>query len=81
MGDLTTHGGGRAKRFSWTCHGGLVEITNENGRRLSYHLDEILKIYDWIFQNFGNGWFPLANNVAKLGTNDEIPGLGVAVLS
>ncbi|MBJ6749880.1 hypothetical protein [Geomonas anaerohicana] len=81
MSDLTTHGGGKARRFSWACHGDLIAIVNEKGRTHTYHLDEVFRIYSWLFQKFDNGWFPLANNVKKLGGNEEIAGLGVAILS
>lgn len=75
-----THGGRKAKRFTWEFHNDYVTIRNENGRQEEYGLTEIFKIINWLWERFVSGWFPLANNVEKLGHNQEIDGLGVAIL-
>jgi hypothetical protein len=75
-----THGGRNAKHFVWVYNNDIVKITNENGRKEEYSLAEILAIFNWLVLKFGITWFPLANNVAKLGRNEESDGLGVAIL-
>jgi hypothetical protein len=77
---LTTHGGRKAKCFDWMFRSDVVKIKNENGRQEEYSLDEILAVLNWLTDRFGAGWFPLANNVEKLGHNEEADGLGVAIL-
>ncbi len=77
---LVTHGGSKAKRFEWTLEKGQVKILNENGRKEEYSLGEIINILNWLEVRFGSEWFPLANNVAKLGQRIEINGLGVSIL-
>jgi hypothetical protein len=77
---LITHGGGKAKRFDWGFRNDFVKIENENGRQEEYSLAEILAVLNWLTNKFGTGWFPLANNVEKLGRDEEADGLGVAIL-
>lgn len=78
---LETHGGGRkAKSFEWEFQDDYVRIKNKNERREDYPLTEILDVLNWLTEIFRSGWFPLANNVAKLGKGTEIDGLGVAIL-
>jgi len=74
-----THGG-KHIHFEWGLENDLLTIVNENGRIHKYHLDEIIKIIQWLKEEFGDNWFPLANNVAKLGDGTEKNGLGVAIL-
>jgi hypothetical protein len=80
MDMLITHGGGKAKRFDWVCCGDYVIIDNENRRHEEYSLVEILAVINWLADRFGSGWFPLANDVGKLGRGEEADGLGVAIL-
>ena len=77
---LITHGGGKAKRFDWVSRDDYVIIKNENERQEQYSLAEILAIINWLAHRFGSGWFPLANDVGKLGRGEEVDGLGVAIL-
>jgi hypothetical protein len=76
---LITHGG-KARRFEWKYQGNETIITNENGRTHLYSVGEIYDIINWLTQKFGADWFPLANNVEKLGNGKEVDGLGVAIL-
>jgi hypothetical protein len=46
-----------------------------------YQLDDILAIMNWLQKEFGTKWFPLANDVQKLGNGTEVTGLGVAILN
>jgi hypothetical protein len=77
---LVTHGGGKAKRFNWVLQDDYVKIKNENGRQEEYPLGEIFDVMNWLKEKFGLSWFPLANNVEKLGQGTEVDGLGVAIL-
>jgi hypothetical protein len=77
---LMTHGGHRAKRFEWSFHDDYIRIKNENHRLEEYSLEEVSAILQWLADRFGLDWFPLANNVEKLGNGEEIDGLGVAIL-
>lgn len=74
-----THGG-RAKIFQWQFHNNQIIITNQDGRNHLYSVVEIYNIMNWLNHRFNYGWFPLANNVEKLGNGSEIDGLGVAIL-
>ena len=75
----TTHGG-KNIQFRWFLEDDLLIIKNEKGRVHRYSLDEIVEILQWLEQQFGQSWFPLANNVAKLGKGTEKLGLGTAIL-
>jgi hypothetical protein len=75
----TTHGG-KNIQFRWFLEDDLLIIKNEKGRVHQYSLGEIVKILQWVEHKFSQDWFPLANNVAKLGKGTEKPGLGTAIL-
>ena len=77
---LMTHGGRRAKRFDWAFRNDYVRIKNENERQEEYSLAEIFAVLGWLTHRFGADWFPLANNVEKLGHDEEADGLGIAIL-
>lgn len=77
---LLTHGGRKAKRFNWALQDDYVKIKNENGLQHEYPLGEIFDVTNWLTEKFGLSWFPLANNVEKLGQDTEVDGLGVAIL-
>lgn len=80
---LHTRGGpGKRIHFDWWFDENLkeIKIESEKGRHHSFSLDEILSIIVTIKTEFGTGSFPLANNVAKLGTGTEVRGLGTIIL-
>jgi len=77
---LVTHGGRKAKRFNWGFQDDYVKIKNENGRQEKYPVGEIFDLMNWLMEKFCLSWFPLANNVEKLGQGTEVDGLGVAIL-
>jgi hypothetical protein len=77
---LMTHGGRKAKHFDWGFRNDYVKIKNENERQEEYSLAEIFAVLGWLTDRFGPDWFPLANNVEKLWNDEEIDGLGVAIL-
>jgi len=76
---LTTHG--KKICFDFHLENDLLVIKNEKGRIHKYHIEEVINIIDWLCEEFGEYWFPLANNVQKLGNGTENSGLGVAILS
>ncbi len=75
---LYTHGG-KTRTFQWRFANDLLTIENELGRIHEYQLAEIYNILQWLQCEFHNDWFPLANNVEKLGNGTEKKGLGVAI--
>jgi len=76
----TTHGE-RHKTFEWKLIGDNIRIKNEEGREHIYSLSETYTIIQWLGGNFGNDWFPLANNVESMGSGEEKDGLGMAILN
>ena len=76
----TTHGG-RRKGFGWRLAGNQIHIKNDDGREHFFSLSETYQIIQWLKGNFGNNWFPLANNVELLGKGKEKNGLGKAILN
>ena len=76
---LQTHGGKKVS-FTWNLIGDVLVIENEKGRIHKYQLDEIVSIIAWLQNEFGDKWFPLANDVRKLGNGSEVAGLGTAIL-
>ena len=75
---LYTHGG-KSRTFQWRFVNDLLTIENEFGRIHEYQLAEIYNILQWLQCEFHNEWFPLANNVEKLGNGTEKKGLGAAI--
>jgi len=75
---LYTHGG-KSRTFQWRFANDLLTIENEFGRTHEYQLVEIYNILQWLQCEFHNEWFPLANNVEKLGNGTEKKGLGIAI--
>ena len=73
-----THG--KKVQFNWFLKNEKLTISNQKGRTHEYSLDEIFKVLRWLEKEFGQSWFSLANNVAKLGKGTEKPGLGSAIL-
>lgn len=73
-----THGG-RAKGFKWEFQQDVVEIKNEDGKIHAYSIGEITAVCTTLLQEFGHGWFPLANNVEKMYKGTEIHGLGSTI--
>ena len=75
-----THGGGNAVSFDWQLSGDALEIfkTSDPSYR-NYTRNDLIQACRWLFSTFGQGWFPLANNVQLLGNGTEQNGLGVAL--
>ena len=76
---LRTHGG-KSIQFDWCFEKDLLIIKNEKGRIHKYKLEDIFQILTWLEKEFGSNWFPLANNVEKLGNGTEKKGFGVAII-
>jgi hypothetical protein len=78
-----TRGGERKrKRFRWKYEPTrrTVRIINEHGRKHEYTVAEIVNVLKILSARFGGRWFPLANNVEKLGNGTERTGLGTTIL-
>ena len=76
--------GGPNKRiiFKWWINANhrTLMIHTENDRQHEFPVDEILEILRRTRAEFGNSYFPLANNVKKLGNGTEARGLGTIIL-
>ena len=57
-----------------------ISIKNEDGKIHEYSVHEIENILKNLKVRFGNGFFPLANNVEKLHKGSERLGLGRMIL-
>lgn len=79
---LTTRGPvAGAIRFRYEYTNGNILIVNENSREHQFKSHKTEEILVSIYKQFGKDWFPLANNVEKLGNDMEIPGLGMTILN
>ncbi|MGQ0604380.1 MAG: hypothetical protein ACT4QE_22080 [Anaerolineales bacterium] len=76
--------GPAAKRRSFAWHFDpmlkRVLVENDRGRRHEFTLQEIQEILRVVHGSFGTSFFPLANNVQKLGDGTEKWGLGSIIL-
>jgi hypothetical protein len=80
--NLETRGGdGKRKAFKYNISENKLTIINENNRKDVFIFDEIYSILKYLYDEFGMNCFPLANNVEKLGNNEEAPGSGMAILN
>lgn len=79
----TTRGSAsRRRHFNWTYDSptrSLVAV-NDRHRALSYDIEKILEILRALQTQFGNEFFPLANNVVLLNRGEEKPGLANTIL-
>ena len=78
-----THGPAhRRRRFVWHFDNGrkLLHIRNEDDLEHEYSLEEVQAILRMLYSHFRMDYFPLANNVERLGNGTEQMGLGVAIL-
>jgi hypothetical protein len=73
-----THGG-RQRHFEWWLDGMTLRIRNTHGLEHRYGLAEVIGVLAKLHNEFGTGWFPLANNVEKLNRGTENAGLGSAI--
>ena len=78
----TRGGKNKRKRFGWEYDPRTMRILieKEDGRRHEFPVQEIESILRSLQAEFGNGFFPLANNVEKLSNGSERPGLGKIIL-
>jgi hypothetical protein len=72
----------RRRRFMWHYDRQLhkICIENENGLPHKYTLIETHAVLASLHRQFGNEFFPLANNVEWMGNGTEKPGLGMAIM-
>lgn len=78
---LITRGpGAKAKNFCYEYTGSNILIRNKENKEYHFEKHKAEEILTSLYRQFGNNWFPLANNVQKLGNGTEIPGLGRTIL-
>jgi len=78
---LETRGGKRRRRrFGYRVTENALEIENVNGRVDVFPFGELHAILQSLRMQFEDRWFPLANNVEKLGNGTERAGLGRTIL-
>jgi hypothetical protein len=72
----------RAISFESQYADSILHICSLDERHIqhSYSVIEIFLILKSLHQQFGQDYFPLANNVERLGHRDEQPGLGMTIL-
>lgn len=73
---------GHRKMFRWEFESGSDQlfIESDEGIKHEYSLTEIQRILERLNEEFGDGFFPLGNDVAKLGNGTEVAGLGNTIL-
>ena len=77
-----TRGGPRkSKYFRWCWDGQTLHIHRENQKHQhdEFPRAELENILKDLEGQFRSGWFPLANNVAKMPKGTEKPGLGMTI--
>ena len=62
----TKGGKNQKKYFNVTTIKSGIEISNNEGRIISYSFGEIKNILDSLYIKFNKNWFPLSNNVEKI---------------
>lgn len=78
---LTTRGSNaQAVSFNYEYTDSHILIRTENNREHLFEDYKAEEILTSLYRQFRNGWFPLANNVEKLGKSNEISGLGMTIL-
>lgn len=80
---LSTRGGpNQAIAFDAKYHNEILHIYRADEQIVlhSYSATEIYQILQSLQKQFGQEYFPLANNVERLGHGDERPGLGMTIL-
>ena len=73
-----THGGAGSRSFRWWWEGATLHICRQNGWRDQFLMAELAEILKSLEDQFGSGWFPLANNVEKMWNGTEKPGFGAS---
>ena len=71
--------GAKEKSFSWEWDGKTLDIRRENGHHDEFSIKELHRILKSLEDQFQTGWFPLANDVAKMPKGTEKPGLGMTI--
>ena len=70
----------KRKRFWWWWNGTLhICRENRNRQHDEFSIAELERILEDLEGQFRSGWFPLANNVAKMPNGTEKPGLGMTI--
>lgn len=72
--------GGKHRIFGYRINSDTLIIENINNRQDVFGFKELYSILTELYREFGTDWFPLANNVQKMGNGTERPGLGCTIL-
>ena len=67
-------------RAGYDAGSATITLYNHHGRADVFSINEIYQIIVDCYSLFNDKWFPLANNVEKLGNNNEKEGLGKSIL-
>jgi hypothetical protein len=70
----------KAFNYSYNSETKRLYIHNSEGREDVFSLQEIENILISLYEKFGTQWFPLANNVEKMGYGTEQEGFGMTIL-
>ena len=81
MPEGRTHGcGKKSKSFSWRWDGQTLHIHREKDwLHDEFQLAELAEILKSLEDQFGSGWFPLANNVERMSKKTEKRGFGMTI--
>lgn len=74
-----TRGGAKAVSFDWQLSATLEIFKTSEPTYRNYTRADLIQACRWLFNLFGRDWFPLADDVKKLGNGTEKNGLGVAL--
>ena len=75
----TKGGENQKKYFNVNTIKSSIEISNNEGRIISYSFGEIKNILDSLYIKFNKNWFPLSNNVEKIYNLTAEDGLGKTI--
>ena len=75
--------GGKAKTFAWHFDATTesIQIDRGFGNPVVFTAELLFSVIHDLYDHFGSDWYPLANNVEKIGNGTEIRGLGSSIYS
>lgn len=75
--------GGKAKEFHWAFEPYIdsLKIDRDLAKPDYFKVQEVFSVIHILYDHFGSDWYPLANNVEKMGNGTETMGLGSAIFS
>jgi hypothetical protein len=75
--------GGKAKEFLWAFEPHIDSLKIDRGLANPdyFKIHEVFSVVHILYDHFGSDWYPLANNVEKMGNETERVGLGTTIFS